>query len=113
MIQRQAAAATLLLLATLACAPHKARIDDVRGGRAELLSVDGQPVERARSGPVTVVPLGLVDPGAHAFRVRLKADASGAPEETVLVTGTVRAGKRYRFETHDGTLQLVRERDGE
>ena len=62
---------------------------------------------------MTVIPMGRVDPGAHTFRVRMRADGSGAPEETLLVSATVRAGKRYRFEYRGGTLDLVRERDGE
>lgn len=84
--------------------------DSVLGGRAELLAVDGHPVERARSKYVTMVPVALVEPGPHAFRVRMGADESGAPEETLIVSATVAAGRHYQFETHDGTLHLVEKR---
>lgn len=81
------------------------------GGRAELLAVDGGPVTRAHSKYVTMVPFALVDPGSHTFRVRLKADTSGAREETLLVSATVVAGKRYRFENRGSALELVQERE--
>ena len=104
-----------VVLLALACRPHEARIDDVtvRGGRAQLLTVDGQPVRRAQNRLVTVVPMALVDPGPHEFGVRMRPAEIGAPDETLLVQGTVIAGKRYRFEARAGTVQLVRTSDGE
>jgi hypothetical protein len=102
-----------LALAALSCGVRQARVDDVTGGRARLLAVDGQPVRRARSKYVTRVPLALVDPGPHTFQVSLSSAQPGAPDETLLVQGTVTGGQRYRFESRGGTLQLVRARDGE
>ena len=97
-------------LAGLCCAaPPKASINDVMGGRAQILAVDGKPAVRAQSKYVTVVPFVLVDPGPHTFRVRLEAEEGVAREETLFVQGTVVAGKRYRFAGDVGTLQLVEE----
>ena len=112
-ILSRALAASGIVLSVLSCGVHKARIDDRTDFQVELLTVDGQPVERARSRFVTVVPMALVDPGPHTFQVRMRAAGLGAPGETLLVQGTVTAGKRYRFESDAGTLRLVRTRDGE
>jgi hypothetical protein len=76
------------------------------------LAVDGEPVVRAQSKYVTMVPFALVDPGPHTFRVRLRADVEGAAEETLLVSATVVGGKRYRFEGRGGVLELVPEQEG-
>jgi hypothetical protein len=102
-----------VVLLALACGVHKARIDDLTVGPVELLTVDGRPAQRAQSRFVTMVPMALVDPGPHTFRVRTRPAQLGAPAETLLVQGTVLAGKRYRFEYRAGTLELVRTRDGE
>jgi hypothetical protein len=80
------------------------------GGRAELVAVDGQPAERAQSKHVTVIPFALVTPGPHTFRVRMRAGERGAPEETLLVSARVLAGKRYRFELRGETLQIMEDR---
>jgi hypothetical protein len=93
-------------LTGLSCEAPRATINDVGRGRARIIAVDGQPVERAQSKYVTMVPVALVKPGPHTFRVVMRADESGAPEETLLVWGTVAARKHYRFDESGGTVQL-------
>ena len=100
--------AALCIVGGLSCGSPTARIEDfVLGGRAELLAVDGQPVGRARSRYVTVVPVALVRPGRHAFLVRMRTGEGGVATDTLVVSATVVAGRRYRFEDRDGTLQLI------
>jgi carboxyl-terminal processing protease len=103
-----AAALACLALAGLSCEAPKAVIDDVLSGRARILTVDGAPVARAHSRVVTMVPSALVPPGRHTFRVRVVSEGD-APEETLLVSATVAAGKWYRFEGAGQTLRLVEE----
>lgn len=92
----------------LSCASPKASIEDfVLGGRAELLAVDGQAVERAQSQHVTVVPVALVKPGRHAFLVKMAASERGVPADSFVVSATVVAGRHYHFEARDGMLLLV------
>src|SRR5580765_2424083 len=86
---RLAVAALCLALAGLSCGERSAYINDVGRGRARIIAVDGQPVERARSKYVTRVPVALVKPGPHTFRVIMRVNESGAPEETLLVSATV------------------------
>lgn len=102
-------AATCGLFSLLACGPREATINDVMGGRAHLLAVDGMPARRAGSKYVTVVPFALVKPGAHEFLVRLEAEEGGAAEETLLVSGTVLPGRRYRFQSEGRGVHLVEE----
>lgn len=100
-------------LSGLSCGEPKAYINDVAvagGPRATLLAVDDQPVKRAASRYVTVVPFAVITPGPHTLRVRLEADKGGASEETLLVSATVAAGKRYRFESRGRALQLIEDR---
>jgi hypothetical protein len=93
------------------CGAPTATVEDfVLDGRAELLTVDGQPVRRASSKYVTVVPVALVEPGNHTFRVRLRADERGAPEETLIVSATLSAGKGYRLEIRGRAVQFVERR---
>ena len=101
-------AITCLALAGLSCEAPKAVIDDVFSHRARILTVDGAPVTRMHSRVVTMVPSALVPPGRHTFRVRMEAEGD-SPEETLLVSATVAAGKRYRFEGAGKTLRLVEE----
>jgi hypothetical protein len=106
-----AIAAVCVALVATGCEAPKAYVNDVTGGRrAKLLAVDGQPVERVRSKYVTRIPFALVTPGSHTFRVRLAAE-SGAPEETLLISESVAAGKKYRFEESEGAIRLVEETD--
>jgi hypothetical protein len=107
-----AVAAMCVGLSGPSCGSPTAEINDVMGGRAELVAVDGGPVVRAQSKYVTTVPFALVDPGPHTFRVRLRGDGMGAPDETLLVSATVVGGKRYRFESRDRILELVQEQHG-
>ena len=93
-------------LAGLSCEAPRATVNDVGRGRARIITVDGQRVERAQDKYVTRVPVALVKPGPHTFRVVMRADESGAPEETLLVWGTVAPGRHYRFDESGGTLQL-------
>ena len=103
-------AALCIALAALGCEAPTASINDVAGGRATILTVDGQPVKRAGSKYVTMVPVALVVPGPHSFSVRKEAGL-GSLAETLTVSATVAAGKKYRFEERDGAVQLVEESD--
>jgi hypothetical protein len=42
--------------------------------------------------------------------VRLRADERGAPEETLIVSATLSAGKRYRLEIRGRAVQFVERR---
>jgi len=104
----RAAVVLCLSLAGLSCEAPKAVIDDVLEGHARILTVDGRAVARAHSRVVTMVPSALVPPGRHTFRVRIESPGD-APDETLLVSATVAAGKWYRFEGAGQTLRLVEE----
>ena len=105
-----AVVAVSVALGGLSCGTSTASINDLTVRGFQLLEVDGQPVVRAQSKYVTVIPFALVRPGLHSFRVRMETNESGAPEETLFVSARVVAGKRYRFEAHGETLQLVEEK---
>jgi hypothetical protein len=91
------------------CANPHAAINDLGRVRARILDVDGQPVERAESRYVTVIPEALVEPGSHTLRVRFEPDPVSATAETLSLSVRVDAGKRYEFTVRDGALQLVEE----
>jgi hypothetical protein len=102
-------AAACCLFALVGCGSREAIINDVMGGRARLLAVDGKPPRRAQGKYVTVIPFALVKPGAHEFLVRLAADQHGAAEETLLVSGKVMTGRRYRLQSAGEGVRLVEE----
>lgn len=71
-----------------------------------VVAVDGKPVQRARSGVVTVIPMALVDPGEHTLS--LKSHDADLPAETT-VSATFEACKRYRIKHENGEVSIVEE----
>jgi len=94
----------------VSCGKPHAAINDLGRVRARILDVDGQPVERAKSKYVTVIPEALVEPGSHTLRVRFEPNPIGATAETLSLSVRLDAGKRYEFTVRDGALQLVEEK---
>jgi hypothetical protein len=97
-------------LCILFFAAGRARIDDLRGDGVRLIAVDGLAPRRAQNPYVTVVPVALVEPGRHTFGVHVRGASSDAFAETLRVSASVEAGKTYRFQAHDGTVQLAEDR---
>ena len=94
---------------TASCGSPRAVIDDVTGGEARVLTVDGRAPVRVRSKYVTRIPFVLVTPGSHTFKLGMQAVNGAAAVDTVSIAATVLAGKWYRFETVDGAVRLVLE----
>lgn len=84
-------------------------VDDVTGKAPSesgycVVAVDGKPVQRARSGVDTVIPMALIDPGEH--ELSLNTRNAGSPAETI-VSATFEAGKRYRIKNENGEVSVV------
>jgi hypothetical protein len=101
----------VIAMAVTACGPRDATIEDTFGGRARVLAVDGHAPQRASSKYVTVIPVVVVGPGEHAFRVVLSPKESGAPAETLSVSASTLAGRRYRFREGTQGIELIEWRE--
>lgn len=104
---RTVVSALCVVLVGASCGTPMASIDDLTAQGCKLLEVDGKPVVRAQSRYMAVVPLALVRPGLHKFCLLRETNMKDAPIETLFVSGSVRAGKRYEIEVHDRSPRLV------
>ena len=105
----QLAAFMLAAAGLSSCGKPTATVNDLGRVPARILDIDGRPVQRAKSKYITVIPVAIVAPGAHTFRVRFETGPLGAAAETLVVSATVDAGKRYQFTAGGGVLQLTEE----
>ncbi len=84
---------------------RQAIVDDVTGKAPYVtgycvVAVDGEPVQRAKSSTVTIIPMVIVEPGHHTLTIG---------ERTV--TATFEAGKSYRIKSENGELSVVEKVD--
>ncbi len=89
-------------------------IDDVTGrapfiGGSCITAVDGQPVDRARGRVVTYVPVAIVRPGTHTLTVKLP---EGETPETMTVSASFEAGKRYRIRRETDRVAVIEDEGG-
>ncbi|MBN1909317.1 MAG: hypothetical protein JW818_06235 [Pirellulales bacterium] len=71
--------------------------------------MDGKPVRRASGRIVTLVPFALVPQGKRELTLQRKPHADKSKPETLKLTATLEAGKRYRFAYQNGDVVLIEE----
>jgi hypothetical protein len=80
------------------------------GPRYRVVTIDGEPVKRARSSIHTVIPCAIVEPGTHTL-VLETGDEEGNDPQTRTVSASFEAGKHYTIASEDGDVTVVENTD--